>query len=90
MLIDKAIKLLQYMEPDAIPVWHIRDSLLTPTQRQSIIYQRIWNQVTNFIEINESRVQSSLVNIDGEDFKTWKWISNLHNNYCDLSLEEDY
>lgn len=58
-----------------MPVIHIRDTLITSAERKSEKYRRIWSQVVKFIEKNESRVKVELEVIDGEDFKTWRWIS---------------
>jgi len=99
-LVEKSIELLQSPdEPQSLPILHIRDSLLNPQQRKQPFYQRIWEQVVNFIENNESRVKSSLENIDGEDYKTWKWVAtntnqsestNLKNNQLDhTAISED-
>lgn len=76
-LVEKSLELLQSPdEPQSLPILHVRDSLLDPQQRKLPYYQKVWDGVVNFIETNESRVKSSLENIDGEDYKTWKWISN--------------
>lgn len=76
-LVEKSLELLQSPdEPKSLPVLHVRDTLLDPVQRKSSYYQKVWDGVVQFIETNESRVKSSLENIDGEDYKTWKWISN--------------
>ena len=75
-LVEKSIELLQSPdEPQSLPILHIRDMLLNPQQRKLQFYQKIWEQVVHFIENNESRIKSSLENIDGEDYKTWKWVA---------------
>lgn len=79
-LVEKSIELLQSPdEPQSLPILHIRDMLLNPQQRKSSYYIRIWDQVVQFIENNESRIKSSLENIDGEDYKTWKWVATTAN-----------
>lgn len=79
-LVEKSIELLQSPdEPQSLPILHIRDMLLNPQQRKSSYYIRIWDQVVHFIENNESRIKSSLENIDGEDYKTWKWVATTSN-----------
>lgn len=83
-LINNSIIHLQSIHPDPIPSTHLRDSLLSPIQRHSPLYRKIWNDVVFFIEKYESRVQVSAINIDGEEFTTWKWISNFTNNYCEF------
>lgn len=79
-LVEKSIELLQSPdEPQSLPILHIRDMLLDPQQRKQPFYQKIWDQVVQFIENNESRIKSSLENIDGEDYKTWKWVATTKN-----------
>lgn len=79
-LVEKSIELLQSPdEPQSLPILHIRDMLLNPQQRKQPFYQRIWDQVVQFIENNESRIKSSLENIEGEDYKTWKWVATTTN-----------
>lgn len=79
-LVEKSIELLQSPdEPQSLPILHIRDMLLNPQQRKMTYYQKIWDQVVHFIENNESRIKSSLENIDGEDYKTWKWVASTTN-----------
>ena len=79
-LVEKSIELLQSPdEPQSLPILHIRDMLLNPQQRKTAYYLRIWDQVVNFIENSESRVKSALENIDGEDYKTWKWVATAAN-----------
>ena len=82
-LIEKSIELLQSPdEPQSMPVLHIRDTLLSPSERKSNKYRRIWNKVVNHIENSESRVKVEFKKIDGEDFKAWKWIAvNAGVNY---------
>ncbi|KAI2796002.1 hypothetical protein RDWZM_006995 [Blomia tropicalis] len=75
-LIEKSIELLQSPdEPQSMPVLHIRDTLLSPSERKSTKFRRIWNRVVNHIENSESRVKVEFKKIDGEDFKAWKWIA---------------
>lgn len=75
-LVSEAIELLQ--SPDnpkgLMPVLHIRDTLLTPAERKSKQMSATWNKALKFIEEHESRIKVELVNIDGEDFRAWKWI----------------
>lgn len=79
-LVEKSIELLQSPdEPQSLPILHIRDMLLNPQQRKSSYYIRIWDQVVQFIENSESRIKSALENIDGEDYKTWKWVATAAN-----------
>lgn len=73
-LIEESIKQLKLSNGQSMPILHIRDIILNSEQRKMTYYLKIWDQVVKFIDNNESRVKSSLENIDGEYFKTWKWI----------------
>lgn len=75
-LIEKSIEILQSTdEPQSMPVLHIRDTLLSPSERKSGKYKRIWDKVVNHIENSESRIKVEFKKIEGEDFKAWKWIA---------------
>lgn len=75
-MVSDALKLLQ--SPDnpkgLMPVLHIRDTLITPVERSSKKTMDVWKKSVKFIEDHESRVKVEMVNIDGEDFRAWKWI----------------
>lgn len=77
-LVSDALELLQ--SPDnpkgLMPILHIRDTLLTASERETKNMVNLWNKAVKFIEDNESRVKAELVNIDGEDFRAWKWIGS--------------
>lgn len=77
-LVNEALELLQ--SPDnpkgLMPILHIRDTLLTPAERKAKNTIKIWKKAVEFIEQHESRVKVELVNIDGEDFRAWKWIGS--------------
>lgn len=77
-LVGEALELLQ--SPDnpkgLMPILHIRDTLLTPAERKSKQMNVLWQKAAKFIEEHESRVKVELVNIDGEDFRAWKWIGS--------------
>lgn len=76
-LIEKSIEILQSPdEPQSMPVLHIRDTLLSPSERKSGKYKRIWDKVVNHIENSESRIKVEFKKIEGEDFKAWKWIAS--------------
>ena len=75
-LVEKSLELLQSPDnPQLMPVLHIRDTLLSPSERKTTKYKKIWEKVVKFIETNESRVKVEVENIDGEDFKAWKWVA---------------
>ena len=90
-LVDKSLELLQSPdEPRSMPVLHIRDTLLSPAERNSAKYRRVWNKVVNHVESSDSRVKVEFIKIDGEDFKSWKWIaSNPVANYLMSDNEAD-
>lgn len=73
-----ALELLQSPEnpKGMMPVLHIRDTLITPSERNSKKMMHLWNKSVKFIEEHESRVKVEIVNIDGEDFRAWKWIGS--------------
>lgn len=77
-LVSEALALLQ--SPDnpkgMMPILHIRDTLLTPAERKTKQMNALWQKVVKFVEGHESRVKVELVNIDGEDFRAWKWIGS--------------
>lgn len=77
-LVTNALELLQSPENPTgmMPVLHIRDTLLTPAERNSKKTIQLWNQCVKFIEHHESRVKVEIVNVEGEDFKAWKWIGS--------------
>lgn len=78
-LLEKSLELLQSPdEPGSMPVLHIRDTLISPSERKDQNLMKIWAQVVRHIETEESRVKVDMEEIEGETFKTWKWLcSNL-------------
>ncbi|XP_054152889.1 uncharacterized protein LOC128951666 [Oppia nitens] len=81
-LVEKSLELLQSPDnPQSMPVLHIRDTLLSPSERKTSKYKKIWNKVVKHIESTESRVKVDIENIEGDDYKTWKWVAtNVVNN----------
>jgi membrane protein Man1 len=80
-LVEKSLELLQSPDnPTSMPVLHIRDTLLSPSERKSSKYKRIWNNVVKHIETVESRVKVEIENIEGDDYKTWKWVATNTGN----------
>lgn len=74
-LLEKSLELLQSPdEPGSMPVLHIRDTLISPTERKDPQLMKIWLQVVKHIESEESRVKVDMEEIEGETFKTWKWL----------------
>lgn len=75
--VNKALELLQSPDnPQLMPILHIRDTLLGPAERKTPKAISTWSKAVKFVEENESRVIVELVNIDGEDFRAWKWIGS--------------
>lgn len=74
-LVEKAIELVKSSEPQPLPILHIREMLLSPHERKSSKNIRIWNQVVEFIENYESRIQTFVEDINGEKYKVWQWIA---------------
>ena len=80
-LVEKSLELLQSPDnPQSMPVLHIRDTLLSPSERKTSKYKKIWNKVVKHIESTESRVKVDIENIEGDDYKTWKWVAVNSNN----------
>lgn len=75
-MVAQALELLQSPEnpKGMMPVLHIRDTLLSPTERKTKKDINLWNECVKFVEHHESRVKVEIVNVEGEDFKAWKWI----------------
>ena len=76
-LIEKSLELLQSPdEPQSMPILHIRDTLISPLDRTDSKNIRVWSEVVKFIEENESRVKIDNEVIDGETYRTWKWVAS--------------
>lgn len=75
-MVAQALELLQSPENPKLmmPVLHIRDTLLSPTERNLKKNISLWNDCVKFIEHHESRVKVEIVNVEGEDFRAWRWI----------------
>ena len=88
-LLEKSLELLQSPdEPGSMPVLHIRDTLISPQEKKDHSILKAWSKVVAYIEDKESRVQVSHEEIEGEHFKTWRWVCpNLDtslNSGCNL------
>lgn len=87
-LLEKSLELLQSPdEPGHMPVLHIRDTLISPLEKKDHSILKAWSRVVNYIEDRESRVQVGFEEIEGETFKTWRWVCpNLEgsNSGCTL------
>lgn len=76
-LVEKALELLQSPdEPRSMPVLHIRDTLISVQERKNAKLMAVWEKVVSFVETTDSRVKIEIENIDGEVFRTWKWVSS--------------
>ncbi|KAI1281895.1 Inner nuclear membrane protein Man1 [Halotydeus destructor] len=75
-LVEKCVELLQSPdEPKSLAVLHVRDSLISAQEKKNPVFVRVWDRVVKFIESNESRIKVETETIDGEPFKTWKWVA---------------
>ncbi|XP_039179183.1 LEM domain-containing protein 2 isoform X1 [Crotalus tigris] len=54
-----------------VGILHIRDTLIPPQDRRKM--KRIWNQAKDFLASNESRIQTELHRVAGEDMLVWRW-----------------
>lgn len=59
------------MEP-ILAIAHVRDMLIPPAERKT--YLQLWEKAVKFLEENESRVRVERQNIEGEDYKVWRWL----------------
>lgn len=55
-----------------LAVTHVRDVLIPLKERKS--KQKLWNKAVQFLEDNESRVRPEIQQIEGEDFRVWRWL----------------
>lgn len=89
-LLEKVLELLQSPdEPGSMPVLHIRDTLISPLEKKDLSQLKAWARVVTYIEDRESRVQVGHEEIEGETFKTWRWVcpnldSSLNPSNCTL------
>lgn len=57
----------------SMPIIHVRDMLIPPQNRDKM--SAIWNAAIKFIEKNESRVRFDIETIDGEEYRSLRWVS---------------
>lgn len=55
-----------------LAVTHVRDVLIPLKERK--MKMKIWNKAVLFLEDNESRVRPEIQQIEGEDFRVWRWL----------------
>lgn len=73
-LVDKCLQMLQSPDaPMSTPITDLRDTLLSPPQRKDKRWKNIWSRVVEHVEKNEARVKICEEEINGEEFRTWKW-----------------
>lgn len=78
MIIDLLARHQSAMVADRRPqeaylaVTHVRDVLIPLKERKS--KQKLWNKAVQFLEDNESRVRPEIQQIEGEDFRVWRWL----------------
>ena len=60
--------------PPYVPVVHVRDSLLTDSEkRQSAV--KAWDRAVKHLRSNESRLRTENQIIRGEEHTVWRWVS---------------
>ena len=55
-----------------LAVTHVRDVLIPLKERKTKL--KLWNKAVQFLEDNESRVRPEIQQIEGEDFRVWRWL----------------
>lgn len=55
-----------------LAVSHVRDVLIPLKERKA--KQKLWAKAVQFLEDNESRVRPEMQQIEGEDFRVWRWL----------------
>jgi len=58
-----------------IAIKHVRDQLIPLEERAS--KTKLWEEVEQFIEKNESRVRQDVQKIYSEEFKVWQWLGEM-------------
>lgn len=61
--------------PSYLAINHIRDQLIPPQDRAN--KAKIWADVVEYIQSNESRVRHDVQKIFGEDFRVWQWLPEV-------------
>ena len=64
-------------ENPVLVINHLRDKLVDPTKRNEMEWA--WNEAIRYLEMNDSRIQFEIKNINGEDFKVIRWIDDTKN-----------
>uniref|UniRef100_A0A670ZYC9 LEM domain-containing protein 2 n=1 Tax=Pseudonaja textilis TaxID=8673 RepID=A0A670ZYC9_PSETE len=54
-----------------VGILHIRDTLIPPQERRKM--KHIWDRAKGFLASNESRIQTELHRVAGEDMLVWRW-----------------
>ncbi|KAG8132161.1 hypothetical protein E2320_010036 [Naja naja] len=54
-----------------VGILHIRDTLIPPQERRKM--KHIWDRAKDFLASNESRIQTELHRVAGEDMLVWRW-----------------
>ncbi|XP_050421228.1 inner nuclear membrane protein Man1 [Adelges cooleyi] len=61
-----------YPNEPFLAIIHIRDQLISINERQA--KSKIWADVEQYFTESESRVRTEIQQINGEDFKIWRWV----------------
>ena len=78
MIIDLLARHQSAMQSERRPqdaylaVTHVRDVLIPLKERKTKI--KLWNKAVQFLEENESRVRPEIQQVEGEDFRVWRWL----------------
>ncbi|XP_070601361.1 LEM domain-containing protein 2 isoform X2 [Erythrolamprus reginae] len=59
-----------------VGILHIRDTLIPPQERRKM--KHIWDRAKDFLASNESRIQTELHRVAGEDMLVWRWTQPLY------------
>ena len=70
---NHASKMADRRPQDAfLAVIHVRDSIIPLEDRKSKL--KLWNKAVQYLEDNESRVRAEMQQIEGEDYRVWRWL----------------
>ena len=68
-----AASLADHRPQDAfLAVTHVRDVLIPLKERKAKV--ALWSKAVQFLEDNESRVRAEIQQIEGEDYRVWRWL----------------
>ncbi|XP_017461329.1 PREDICTED: inner nuclear membrane protein Man1 isoform X2 [Rhagoletis zephyria] len=65
-------------EEREVIIIHLRDKLI-PFKKRST-HLKFWKEALQILDATDSRIQFGVKNVDGEDYRTMKWIGNANGN----------